>query len=167
MSDMSVFLDMIIIGGGVYMLYGALALRKGDIVANILLPRNVSADRLKDKEGFIKAIFMKLLVLSIVTVLAGAAILINVWSSSYHPGTSTSDKRNPEMRSPDRKQRYEVPDQLPCCPPVPLPETAAYHIKGTDCSLYFLRRNIQQIQSNRSLGVISITQSGIGKKTVS
>ena len=77
MSDMSVFLDMIIIGGGVYMLYGALALRKGEIVANILLPRNVSADRLKDKEGFIKAIFMKLLVLSIVTVLAGAAILIN------------------------------------------------------------------------------------------
>ena len=77
MSDMSVFLDVSVIGGGVYMLYGALALRKGEIMANILLPRNVSPDQVKDKEGFIKAIFMKLLVLSIVTVLAGAAILIN------------------------------------------------------------------------------------------
>ena len=77
MSDMSFILDIIIIGAGIYMLYGAWKLRKGEILANILLPRDASPNSINDKEGFIKTIFTKLLVLSIVTFLSGIIILIN------------------------------------------------------------------------------------------
>lgn len=78
MADFTMYLDMIIVACGVYLIYGAIILKtRGEITPNIMLPKNVKPESVKDKEGFINAIFLKLLVLGIVTIVVGFIILLN------------------------------------------------------------------------------------------
>lgn len=76
--DMSMVLDMLLIAFGVYMSYAAVALKtRGEVTANIMLPKNVKPEQIKDKEGFIAFTYPKTLVIGIITVIMGLAMLVN------------------------------------------------------------------------------------------
>lgn len=78
MADFTMYLDMIIVACGVYLIYGAVILKtRGEITPNIMLPKNVTPEQVKDKEGFKNAICLKLFVLGIATVIVGLVIVIN------------------------------------------------------------------------------------------
>lgn len=76
MDTMNIF-DLLILGCGIYLVYSALTMKKtGKIAAGVLLSKDVDADKIKDKAGFIQYMFSKLLGLGILTCVAGAWGLI-------------------------------------------------------------------------------------------
>ena len=71
-------LDFVIIFSGVYLAYSALTMKiKGVIVANVVLNPNIKESAIKDKQGFIDYIYIRLLLVGIVIVLSGLANMLN------------------------------------------------------------------------------------------
>lgn len=76
--NMSMFLDMIIIAFGVYMVYAAVVLKtRNEITANIMLPKDVKPEHIQDMEGFVAFTYPKTLGIGILTIVMGLAMLIN------------------------------------------------------------------------------------------
>lgn len=71
MTSINVF-DFLIIFCGLYMAYtGVLMKTKGKINTGVVLSRNVDPDTIKDKEGFIKYMWSKLLALGLLCASSG------------------------------------------------------------------------------------------------
>lgn len=69
---MYTILDMIIIGCGIYVLYGYYQLKtKGIIKEGLLLPKGLSPKRCKDKDGYIADMAPKLLIYGIIMLVCG------------------------------------------------------------------------------------------------
>ena len=71
------FFDMLVIVCGLYMAYCAVMMKvKGRINSGVVMSRNISENQLKDKEGFIKYIWPKLLCVGLLCAASGAFNLI-------------------------------------------------------------------------------------------
>lgn len=78
MNDFTAILSIIILGSGIYCLYAAYMLKaKGVINKTILLGKDVDVKKCKDKDGYIKYVFPKVLLLGIVALIYAAVDLIN------------------------------------------------------------------------------------------
>lgn len=68
------------IGAGAYCLYAYVMMsKKKEINQNILLPKGVDARKCKDRDGYIKAVSLPLLVLGIVLLLYGGMEVLNAY----------------------------------------------------------------------------------------
>lgn len=77
MNTTNIF-DLLIALSGAYLIYAAVIMKKdGKIVSSILPGKDVEANKMKDKEGFIKYMFGKLLLLGVLTLAAGIISMIN------------------------------------------------------------------------------------------
>ena len=71
MSSFSIF-DMIVIACGIYMAVNGIIMKtKGTINKGLVLPKNITEERLKDKEGFIKYMWPRLLICGVVVTISG------------------------------------------------------------------------------------------------
>ena len=78
-------LDFVIIFSGVYLAYSAITMKtKRVIVANVVLNPNIKESAIKDKQGFIDYIYIRLLIVGIVIILSGLANMFN----NYNQGSS-------------------------------------------------------------------------------
>lgn len=77
MNTTNIF-DLLITLSGAYLVYAAIIMKKdGKIVSSILPGKDVDANKLRDKEGFIKYMFGKLLLLGVLTLAAGIIGMVN------------------------------------------------------------------------------------------
>ena len=66
-------LDLIVLGAGIYILYGWFALKtKGDLKSGILLPKNVDPKQCTDLKGYSDYMGPRTLILGIIAVVDGA-----------------------------------------------------------------------------------------------
>lgn len=64
--------DILIIVSGLYLIYAAVIMKKdGIITSGVLISKDMNPDQIRDKEGFIKYMFVKVLALGILTCLVG------------------------------------------------------------------------------------------------
>lgn len=78
--DFTIFLSIIVLGCGVYCFYAAYALKvKGVISGGILIPKELNPNKCKDKAAYTKCVLPKLLMLGVVSILYGAADLVNTF----------------------------------------------------------------------------------------
>lgn len=73
-------LGLIAVACGLYCLYGYYMARfKGEIVATIVLPKDVDVRKCKDYEGYCKDIQLPLLILGVIVLLYGGTDLYNTY----------------------------------------------------------------------------------------
>lgn len=72
------FIDLLCIIGGGYLVYaGAVMKTQGKIVSNVVMNKGADESALRDKEGFIQYLYLKLIIVGVVVMLAGAANIVN------------------------------------------------------------------------------------------
>ncbi|MDO5422962.1 MAG: hypothetical protein Q4F41_04470 [Eubacteriales bacterium] len=78
MDSMFIMVDLIITGFGVYLLYAwFLMAQKGEVKENLVLPKNMTMKRCKDKDGFVNFMKPKMLGFGIVMLICGLFGLLN------------------------------------------------------------------------------------------
>ena len=71
MSTFNIF-DIIVTLAGLYMAFNGIMMKsKGKINTGIVLSKNVTPDQIKDKEGFIKYMWLKLVVVGLLVAASG------------------------------------------------------------------------------------------------
>lgn len=77
------FIDILCILCGAYLVYAAIVMKtQGRIINNVLLKKGMDENSLKDKEGFIRFLFAKVLLVGILVIIGG---IIN-WVNTYLSG---------------------------------------------------------------------------------
>ena len=77
MGDVNIF-DLLITLSGVYLIYTAVIMKKsGKITGGVIVSKDVEVDKIKDKDGFIKYMYGKVLLLGILTCIVGAVGIVN------------------------------------------------------------------------------------------
>ncbi|MBQ6806506.1 MAG: hypothetical protein IJO97_03640 [Lachnospiraceae bacterium] len=72
------FIDILCILCGAYLVYTAVVLKtKGRIIGNVLLKKGTDEKDIKDKEGFVKFLFSKVLLAGIMVMVGGIINLAN------------------------------------------------------------------------------------------
>ncbi len=79
MGDFSSAMDGIIIICGLYILYAAITMRAGGEIQSVLMSKNLDVKKCKDLEGYKRYLFPRALVMGVVTVLFGAAGMVNAY----------------------------------------------------------------------------------------
>lgn len=70
-------MDFICIFCGVYLMYVGIVMKtQGKIVANVVLSKGISENAIRDKEGFIRYLYGKLVLIGAVIVLSGIVNLV-------------------------------------------------------------------------------------------
>lgn len=85
MGTINIF-DALIIVSGLYMIYTAFNMKhSGKITSGVLISKDVDVDKIRDKDGFIKYMFNKVLVMGILTCLIGLGgmLLTKINAPSY------------------------------------------------------------------------------------
>lgn len=78
-------LDFICIISGVYLAYAGIVMKTQDkIIANVVLSRGIDEKAIRDREGFIQYLHIRLTVIGVIIILAGVVNLI----SDYRGGGS-------------------------------------------------------------------------------
>lgn len=76
MDTMNIF-DLLICLSGIYMIYTAWIMKKtGKITTGVFISKDVDVDQIRDKEGFIKYMFGKVLFMGIATCIIGGVGMI-------------------------------------------------------------------------------------------
>lgn len=71
-------IDVLFLASGVYLIWTAIsAKRQGNIVANVMLGKDISEDNIKDKVGFVEYIYKRILLSGVLIVIGSAVHLIN------------------------------------------------------------------------------------------
>ncbi|MBQ8945736.1 MAG: hypothetical protein IJ058_02880 [Lachnospiraceae bacterium] len=82
------FFDLLVIVCGLYMAYCAVMMKtKGRINSGVVMSRNLDESMLKDKEGFIRFIWPKLLCIGILCAVSGIFNLVYSAHSEENPQT--------------------------------------------------------------------------------
>lgn len=82
MDSMNSFMDIIIFGSGVYILYVYYMLKfKKEIKETLLLPKDLPVNKCKDKEGYIAYMSPKVLILGIITLICAC---FGISESQFH-----------------------------------------------------------------------------------
>lgn len=72
------FIDLLCIIGGGYLVYAGIVMKtQGKIVSNVVMNKGADESALRDKEGFIQYLYLKLIIVGVVVMLAGVANIIN------------------------------------------------------------------------------------------
>ncbi|MCM1175647.1 MAG: hypothetical protein NC341_11430 [Blautia sp.] len=72
------FIDLLCIIGGGYLVYTGIVMKtKGKIVNNVVMNKGADESALRDKEGFINYLYLKLIIIGAVIMLAGVANIVN------------------------------------------------------------------------------------------
>lgn len=72
------FIDLLCIIGGGYLVYAGVVMKtQGKIVSNVVMNKGADESALRDKEGFIQYLYLKLIIVGVVVMLAGVANIIN------------------------------------------------------------------------------------------
>jgi len=72
------FIDLLCIIGGGYLVYSGIVMKtQGKIVNNVVMNKGADESALRDKDGFIHYLYLKLIVIGVVIMLAGVANIIN------------------------------------------------------------------------------------------
>ena len=80
MSDINVVFGVIGLACGIYVFYACLQLKvKGLINTSILLPKSIYPDKCRDKVGYIKEVFPKMLLFGTVITAYGVIELVNTY----------------------------------------------------------------------------------------
>lgn len=75
--DASIF-DLLIAGSGLYLIYTAIMMKKhGQIKAGVIVSKDVNVDKIRDKEGFIRYMYGKVLLIGVLATLVGIVSLVN------------------------------------------------------------------------------------------
>ncbi len=85
METINIF-DILIIASGFYMIYTAFVMKNsGKITSGVLISKDVDVDKMRDKDGFIKYMFNKVLVMGILTCFIGLGgiLLTKINAPSY------------------------------------------------------------------------------------
>lgn len=84
MGNFNIF-DIIIVLSGIYLIYNAIIMKKKGVINTTLIGKGCDLKRAKDIPGFIKAMYLKSLILGIITVLVGGIDYGNemFWNISY------------------------------------------------------------------------------------
>ena len=79
MDNTSIF-DLLIAGCGLYLVYTAVVMKtKGKIIKGVLVSKEVDVEKIRDKEGFIRYMFGKVLLAGILAAAVGVTNLINFY----------------------------------------------------------------------------------------
>ena len=71
-------IDALCVASGVYLVYTAIVMKvQGKIISNVVLNKGRDESAIRDKEGFIRFLYGKLILVGILVMLAGAANMIN------------------------------------------------------------------------------------------
>ena len=71
-------IDMLFLASGIYLIWTAIsAKRQGNIVANVMLSKDMSEGHVKDKVGFIEYMYKRILLSGVLIVLGSAVHLVN------------------------------------------------------------------------------------------
>ena len=77
MGNINIF-DLLIGASGVYLIYTALTMKKtGEIKAGVLVSKEMDAGRIKDKDGFINYMYVKTMILGVLSIAYGLAGIID------------------------------------------------------------------------------------------
>ena len=80
MSDINVVFGVIGLGCGIYVFYACFQLKvKGLVNTSILLPKSIDPDKCRDKVGYIKEVFPKMLLFGTVITAYGVIELVNTY----------------------------------------------------------------------------------------
>lgn len=80
MDNTSIF-DIMIACSGLYLIYGALQMKRtGEIKPGIAVGKDVDIKRIRDKEGFIKYMFGRILLMGILSAALGAGFMLNTYA---------------------------------------------------------------------------------------
>lgn len=72
------FIDLLCIIGGGYLVYAGVVMKtQGKIVSNVVMNKGADESALRDKEGFIQYLYLKLIIVGVVVMLAGVANIVN------------------------------------------------------------------------------------------
>ncbi len=72
------FIDFLCIIGGGYLVYAGVVMKtQGKIVNNVVMNKGADESALRDKEGFIRYLYGKLIAIGAVVILAGVANVVN------------------------------------------------------------------------------------------
>ena len=72
------FIDLLCIIGGGYLAYAGIVMKtQGKIVSNVVMNKGADESALRDKEGFINYLYLKLIVVGVIIMLAGVANIVN------------------------------------------------------------------------------------------
>ena len=79
MSNINIF-DLLIAGSGLYLIYTAVIMKtRGEITKGVVISKDVNVERMRDKEGFIRYMYGKMILFGVLTVAVGVWDLINVY----------------------------------------------------------------------------------------
>lgn len=71
-------IDMLFLASGVYLIWTAIsAKRQGNIVANVMLSKDINEGQVTDKVGFIEYMYKRILLSGVLIVLGSAVHLVN------------------------------------------------------------------------------------------
>lgn len=71
-------IDMLFLASGVYLIWTAVsAKRQGNIVANVMLGKNINEGHVKDKAGFIEYMYKRILLAGVLIVIGSVVHLVN------------------------------------------------------------------------------------------
>ncbi|MCI8852919.1 MAG: hypothetical protein HFI31_11470 [Lachnospiraceae bacterium] len=79
MGDFSSVIDLIIFFSGLYILYSVISMKTSGEINSVLLSKEMDIKKCKDLEGYKRFLFPRSLVMGIMTVVFGAAGLVNVY----------------------------------------------------------------------------------------
>ena len=72
------FIDILCIIGGGYLVYAGIVMKtQGKIVNNVVMNKGADESALRDKDGFIQYLYLKLIIIGVVVMLAGVANIMN------------------------------------------------------------------------------------------
>ena len=78
-------IDFLCIIGGGYLIYAGVVMKtQGKIVSNVVMNKGADESALRDKEGFINYLYLKLIICGVIVMLAGVANFVNdlMWQSA-------------------------------------------------------------------------------------
>lgn len=79
------FIDFLCIIGGGYLIYAGIVMKtQGKIVSNVVMNKGADESALRDKDGFINYLYLKLIICGAIVMLAGVANFVNdlMWQSA-------------------------------------------------------------------------------------
>lgn len=72
------FIDILFLASGVYLIYTAImAKKKGNIIGNVMLGKDMNENDIKDRTGFISYMYKRVLTAGIMIVIAGIIHMVN------------------------------------------------------------------------------------------
>ncbi len=77
MGNINIF-DLLITASGIYLVYTAIAMkRNGELKTGVIISKDIDVNKIRDKEGFIRYMFGKALILGILAVAVGLLGIFN------------------------------------------------------------------------------------------